>query len=104
MALLKKVKASTLMETLVASVLVMIVFFISGACIRQLVFSNFNKTLKIEKRQQLKILRYFQKHIPEVLPTEKRTKFGKVILSQQNDKMCIQTNHDGVSSVYFFYD
>ncbi|QYJ68273.1 hypothetical protein [Flavobacterium litorale] len=51
MALLKKVKSATLMETLVATVLIVIVFIVASLILNNLLFNSFSKrTHDIETR------------------------------------------------------
>ena len=64
MALLKKIKASTLMETLVATVLIVIVFLIASMILNN-VFSNSIKSNTQGIKQHLNELQYL--HINEKL-------------------------------------
>lgn len=59
MALLKKIKASSLMETLVATVLIVIIFMISSMVLNNIVASNIRQnTERIEERMNRLVYEY----------------------------------------------
>lgn len=67
MAILKKIKSSTLMETLVATVLIVVVFMLASMILNNLFSSNIkNNTRAIET--YLNELQYLQRHQKIILP------------------------------------
>lgn len=67
MVILKKIKASTLMETLVASVLIVIVFMISSMLLNN-IFSNTVKSNTRAIESQINELQYLYKNDRLLLP------------------------------------
>jgi len=67
MVILKKIKASTLMETLVATVLIVVVFMISSMILND-VFSNTIKNNTGEIDAHLNELKYLYKHEKLTVP------------------------------------
>lgn len=67
MALLKKIKASTLMETLVATVLIVVVFMISSMIMNNLLVSNVKQNTELAE-ERLNALEYQYKNKGIKLP------------------------------------
>lgn len=62
MALLKKIKASSLMETLVATVLIVVVFMISSMVLNNIIATNIRQnTDKVEERMNVLEYQYHHK-------------------------------------------
>lgn len=67
MALLKKIKASTLMETLVATVLIVVIFMISSMTMNNLLVSNIRQNTELAE-ERLNALEYQYKNKGIKLP------------------------------------
>ncbi len=67
MALLKRLKASTLMETLVATVLVVVIFMVSSMLLNSLLQGNIRRQTEIAA-ERLNMLEYQYKNDVLVLP------------------------------------
>ncbi|WP_028873151.1 PulJ/GspJ family protein [Psychroserpens burtonensis] len=91
MVVLKKIKASTLMETLVATVLVVIIFMLASMILNN-IFSNTIKNNTQAIDTHLTELQYLQKNNKLELPYHKE--FGKWQISileyKENDKNIIE--------------
>ncbi|WP_437368400.1 hypothetical protein [Maribacter litoralis] len=62
MALLKKIKASSLMETLVATVLIVVIFMISSMVLNNIIATNIKQnTDKVEERMNVLEYQYLHK-------------------------------------------
>ena len=85
MAVLKKIKASTFMETLVATVLIVVVFMISSIILNN-VFSNTIKNDKREINTRLNELTYQISHNKLLIPYEEDFKSWSVSIELQKDK------------------
>lgn len=67
MALLKKIKASTLMETLVATVLIVVIFMVSSMVLNNLLSGNIRQNTEIAE-ERLNILEYQYKNNGLTIP------------------------------------
>lgn len=90
MAILKKMKSSTLMETLVATVLIVVVFMISSMILNNLFYNTIkNDTRAIETH--LNELQYLYRHDKLILPYHDDFKAWKVSIAslKENGKIFI---------------
>ncbi len=67
MALLKKIKASTLMETLVATVLIVVIFMVSTMVLNNLLLGNIRQNTEIAQ-ERLHVLEYQYKNNGLTIP------------------------------------
>jgi len=67
MALLKRIKASTLMETLVATVLIVVIFVISSMILNNLLLNNMKQNVE-SAQEKLNVLEYQYKNGALKLP------------------------------------
>ncbi|MEM9001149.1 MAG: hypothetical protein AAGB24_12870 [Bacteroidota bacterium] len=90
MAVLKKIRASTLMETLVATVLIVVVFMGASMVLNQLFASSmhFNDNLI---RQELLQLQYQHEHGQLQLPYHTELGQWTVTVSEMEEKWALQT-------------
>lgn len=108
MVVLKKIKASTLMETLVASVLIVIVFMITSMILNNL-FSNSIKTNTRDIEAHINELQYLYKSEKLTIPyfddfknwnikihVVKEQNVSKVLLQASN----IETQQDYLKEIY----
>ena len=85
MAVLKRIKASTLMETLVASVLIIIVFMIASMILNNIFYNSIkNNTQFIENR--IHELHYLAMNKELTLPYEETTNKWKITIEKNKDK------------------
>jgi len=85
MAVLKKIKGSTLMETLVATVLIVAIFMISSLILNN-VFSNAVKNDKREISTKLNELMYLASHNKLVIPYGEEFKTWNISIELDTDK------------------
>lgn len=84
MAVLKKIKASTLMETLIASVLIVIVFMIASMILNNLFYNSIkNDSRAIDAR--LNELQYLCEHQKIVPPYRDSMKFWDIDITVVNE-------------------
>jgi predicted PurR-regulated permease PerM len=84
MALLKKIKASTLMETLVANVLIVVVFMISSMILNNL-FSNSIKNNTDDIDVYLNELEYLYKNEKILIPYQEEFKGWQIIIVKNRE-------------------
>lgn len=89
MALLKKIKASTLMETLVATVLIVIVFMMASMTLNSL-FTNTVANNTNEVEQELLFLRYQYENGELQLPYYDELEDWEIMVESQESKSKIQ--------------
>ena len=91
MVRLKKIKASTLMETLVATVLIVTIFILASLILNNL-FSNSIKNNTGIIETQLNELQYFQEHEKLQLPYQETFKDWNIHIDEftENDKNFIE--------------
>lgn len=93
MVVLKKIKGSTLMETLVATVLIVIIFMLSSMILNNL-FSNSIKNNTTKVRSHLNELQYLQIHNQIKLPYKDTYNSWSISITEfrKNNEVLIEYN------------
>jgi len=97
MVILKKIKASTLMETLVATVLIIVVFMLSSMILSNLFSSTINNNTQAIKNHLFE-LQYLQEHEKLQLPYSDTFQNWNVTISTFNEKNQIMTEFEAVNT------
>lgn len=84
MVILKKIKAATLVETLVASVIIVIIFLIASVSINN-VFNTVSKSNDFELNNRVKEITYHTKHNKISLPFIDETTKWEIYLENGGD-------------------
>lgn len=95
MVILKKIKGSTLMETLVATVLIVIIFILSSMILNNL-FSNSIKNNTSKIRSHLNELQYLQIHDQIQLPYKDTYNNWDISISEQKEDNKTQIEYSAV--------
>ncbi len=83
MVILKKIKSATLVETLIATVLIVVIFIIASLTINNILLNDFNRnTLSVENR--LYELEYSLEHNKIELPYTEKYEDWDIIIERNN--------------------
>lgn len=89
MVILKKIKAATLLETLVASAIIVIIFLIASISINN-VFNSTVKTNDFELNNRLHEITYLAKHQKVDLPFIEETHKWEIVLESSGNYLSLQ--------------
>jgi len=88
MVILKKIRASTLVETLAASVIIIIVFVIGSLSLNNVFYTSIKKN-DDEIKNQIKELKYKLLHNKIALPFYNQTDLWDISIKRENENMVL---------------